>query len=97
MRVPAQVSVVTQRVPRTVATEPRPRVWNLPWSSEPQSERAGGFFLVLVLAARAFAVRATGQAPKFAPRRTSCVRPLFVAAWRTSNSAPQKRAVCVVP
>ena len=89
VRVPAQVSVVTQAVPRTVATLLRPCVRNRPPESVLQRRRVGDFL-------PAAAERARLQPEKSPPRSTMSVMPLPVGVWRTSNMPPRKEPVWVV-
>src|SRR3954471_7258865 len=99
VRVPAKKSSVSQRVPRTGATEPPPRVWKRPWWSLPHRRRIGLRFLTAALwATAAVAARAgRGELAQRPPRSTTSVIPRPPGRWRTSKIPPQKRPVCVVP
>src|SRR5215218_1733029 len=91
--VPAQVSRVDQRVPRTVATLLRPLVRKRPWLS--RAHRAPGLGLRAVTAAmRAPAPEREALHEAGGPlRSTRSVTPLPVVDWRTSKTAPRTVAV----
>src|SRR3954451_14460471 len=91
VRVPAQVSVVTHLVPRTVATLLRPCVRKRPRLSEPQSLRR----FVVTAAARPPPLREPHCGA--GPRRSMSVTPPAVALWRTRKTPPWNRAVWGLP
>src|SRR5690242_6617788 len=94
VRVPRHVSVVTQNVPRTVATLFFPCVRKRPPLSRPQSWRLGGLRLAT---AAARALPPAELQLTAGPRRKMSVMPPDFTDWRTSKTPLWNVAVCVRP